>query len=149
MSDHNFYCFEISQTHKPQIFSHWTSFAHSIEASFNRNSGGLILYQKWVYKVVKYLWEHFFLHWYFRTWLSDVATDNFCPGGGRECVNAKLAKCQDRTIQCLEQLPTPTGLIKKDMTSNETLNSHSLGAKFSYTCSIGGIFCNVLATVSY
>jgi hypothetical protein len=70
--------------------------------------------------------------------MSDVATDTFCPGGARDCLNAKLAKCQDRTIQCLEALPVPSGFIQTDITTNETLNSHSLGAKFSYTCATNG-----------
>jgi hypothetical protein len=65
------------------------------------------------------------------------ATD-FCPDGSLECVNAKLARCQDRTIQCLDPLPTPNGLIMKDITDNTTLNSKSLGAKFKYTCQTAG-----------
>ncbi len=74
--------------------------------------------------------------------MSNVNTATFCPNGATDCVNAKLAKCQDRTIQCLGALPTPSGLIKKDITSNDTLNSHSFGAKFSYTCATSGTYPN-------
>ena len=73
-----------------------------------------------------------------RTWLSTIESADFCPGGSNQCVNAKLANCQDRTIQCLATLPTPDGMIKKDITDNSTLNSHSLGAKFQYTCQTDG-----------
>ena len=75
----------------------------------------------------------------YRTWSSTVDSSNFCVDGTHECLNAKLPLCQDRTIQCLDSLPNPTGLIKTDKTDNNTLNSHSLGAKFSYTCQTPGV----------
>ncbi len=41
------------------------------------------------------------------TWISDVDSVDFCPDGSMECSNANLPRCQDRTIQCLEELPAP------------------------------------------
>ena len=73
-----------------------------------------------------------------RTWTSDVASDTFCADGSRSCVNARLPDCQDRTILCLDKLPSISGLIKTDKTPNTTLNNFSLGAKFGYTCSTPG-----------
>ena len=100
-------------------------------------------------------WQNFFKKWFcghleisvkiileprlfFRTWTSDVESEAFCADGSKACVNAKLATCQDRTILCLDKLPVSSGLVKKDVTENTTLNNFSLGAKFSYTCQTPG-----------
>ncbi len=69
-----------------------------------------------------------------RTWVSDVLSSEFCPDGSRECPNAKLPNCQDRTIQCLDPLPVPVGLIKHFDNPDDVINDHSIGAKYSYTC---------------
>ena len=53
-------------------------------------------------------------------------------------MNYRLPNCQYRTIQCLDKLPVNDGLARKDITANTTLNSHSLTAKFSYTCTTPG-----------
>jgi hypothetical protein len=64
--------------------------------------------------------------------------------------NSRMPNCQDRTIQCLEKLPVNSGLKSKDVTPNTTLNSHSLTAKFAYTCKIDGMYtCVHLHTLAY
>jgi hypothetical protein len=64
--------------------------------------------------------------------------------------NSRMPNCQDRTIQCLEKLPVNSGLKSKDVTPNTTLNSHSLTAKFAYTCEIDGMYtCVHLHTLAY
>ena len=74
----------------------------------------------------------------FSTWTSEVDSGAFCPDGSKSCVNARLPACQDRSILCLDKLPVSSGLVKKDVTENTTLNNFSLGAKFSYTCQTPG-----------
>jgi hypothetical protein len=122
--------------------------------SFNFNwSKSIGSFYFW-YTVTKAIYYVFSVSTNFRTWTTDVASSTFCPDGSKACVNAKLAQCQDRTIQCLDPLPDVSGLIKKDITDNSTLNSHSLGAKFSYTCQTKGFtkldlktyfFCNSIS----
>ena len=70
----------------------------------------------------------------YRAWMTTASTSTFCPDSSHECLNAKLATCQDRTIQCLDPLPSPAGIVRKDVTDNTTLNSQSLSAKFSFKC---------------
>ena len=69
-----------------------------------------------------------------RTWISDVQSSDFCPDGSHECTNAKMPSCQDRTIQCLDPLPVPVGLIKQFENPDDVITDHSIGAKYTYTC---------------
>ena len=80
----------------------------------------------------------------FSTWVSSVNTSNFCPDGSQECSDANLPRCQDRTIQCQDQLPVPDGLVQTYIENNETLNDHSFGSKYKYTCKNSGILCKYL-----
>ncbi len=75
----------------------------------------------------------------FSTWVSFVNTSNFCPDGKLECSDANLPRCQDRTIQCQDQLPVPDGLVLTYIENNETLNDHSFGSKYKYSCKNSGI----------
>ena len=75
-----------------------------------------------------------------RTWLSEgisKETQEYCQtqhGGIDECVKPKAPSCEDRTVICLEELPFYDEMIIKNLTGNDTLHEHSLGAKYEYSC---------------
>ena len=75
-----------------------------------------------------------------RTWLSEgisKETQEYCQtqhGGIDECVKPKAPSCEDRTVICLEELPLYDEMIIRNLTGNDTLHEHSLGAKYEYSC---------------
>ena len=79
-----------------------------------------------------------------RTWLSEgisKETQEYCQtqhGGVDECVKPKAPSCEDRTVICLEELPLYDEMIIKNLTGNDTLHEHSLGAKYEYSCKDAG-----------
>ena len=71
------------------------------------------------------------------TWYSEKIshlTAEFCDGGTESCVSPLMPQCEDRTILCLDELLTYDDMNVRNLTGNDTLHDHSIGAKYEYTC---------------
>jgi hypothetical protein len=77
-------------------------------------------------------------------WKSNAPTNSFCKDGSNKCVSPVYPACQDRTIQCLTELPLHSTMQRTNLSSNFSETPTSLGALFSYTCIEEGYLIDTL-----